>query len=234
MRMPRRRPKDEAPPPDEARTRRFDPLAIALEASIIVLLGFVLAGLSIELLIFQYGDVVTFDAGDLITAGAAGVAAGAVVRLTVRLHRRWKKTIGRYTAAAALCALAAAAGALVVMIPSECPGGLFSTGRCGVREAAAWGQVAGLGAVLNFMVAGFALGFWRLVRKLAREIRLVIRDGSEQGVIWFKALRNIRRRRAGAEKADETARGPQDPKGRPTPRRADAEKARRKRLRARA
>ncbi|GGT76458.1 hypothetical protein [Actinomadura citrea] len=244
MRPPRRRPKDEAPPKDqarpedEARTRRIDLLPIALEASIVVLLGFVLAGVSIGLLILQYGDVVTFDLGDVVTAGAAGVAAAAVVRLNVRLHRRWKKTIGRITAAAALCTLAAAAGALVVLVPGECPGGLFSTGRCGVREAAAWGQVAGLASVLNFMIAGMALTIWRLAWRsvgwLAREVRDVIRDGSEQGVIWFRALKNIRRRRAGAREAGGAARGAQDAKGRPTPRRADAEQARRKRLRARA
>ncbi|MEU4822708.1 hypothetical protein AB0H37_12625 [Actinomadura sp. NPDC023710] len=244
MRPPRRRPKDEAPPKDEARpedearTRRIDLLPIALEASIVVLLGFVLAGVSIGLLILQYGDVVTFDLGDVVTAGAAGVAAAAVVRLNVRLHRRWKKTIGRITAAAALCTLAAAAGALVVLVPGECPGGLFSTGRCGVREAAAWGQVAGLASVLNFMIAGMALTIWRLAWRsvgwLAREVRDVIRDGSEQGVIWFRALKNIRRRRAGAREAGDAARGAQDAKGRPTPRRADAEQARRKRLRARA
>ncbi|SNR51055.1 hypothetical protein [Actinomadura mexicana] len=246
MRPLRRRPKDEARsgeearskekarPEDEARTRRIDFLAVALEASIVVLLGFVLAGVSIGLLILQYGDVVTFDVGDVVTAGAAGVVAGAVVRLNVRLHRRWKKTIGRFTAAAALCALAAAVGALVVLVPGECPGGLFSTGRCGVREAAAWGQVAGLASVLNFMIAGVALTFWRLARRLAREVRDVIRDGAEQGVIWFRALKNIRGRRAGAREADGAARGSQDSKGRPTPRRADAERARRKRLRARA
>ncbi|MGI5416814.1 hypothetical protein [Actinomadura luteofluorescens] len=244
MRPPRRRPKDEARPEeatgadDGARTRRIDPLAVALESSIIVLLGFVLAGLSIGLLIVQAGDVVTFDVGDVVTAGAAGVVAAAVVRLNVRLHRRWKKTIGRFTAAAALCALAAAAGALVVMVPGECPGGLFSTGRCGVREAAAWGQVAGLAAVLNFMIAGMALTVWRLAGRLGgllvREVRDVVRDGSEQGVIWFRALRNIRGRRAGAREDGGSARGAQDAKGRPTPRRADAERARRKRLRARA
>jgi hypothetical protein len=238
VRPPRRRPKDEAPPKDEARTRRIDLLPIALEASIVVLLGFVLAGVSIGLLILQYGDVVTFDLGDVVTAGAAGVAAAAVVRLNVRLHRRWKKTIGRITAAAALCTLAAAAGALVVLVPGECPGGLFSTGRCGVREAAAWGQVAGLASVLNFMIAGMALTIWRLAWRsvgwLAREVRDVIRDGSEQGVIWFRALKNIRRRRSGAREAGDAARGAQDAKGRPTPRRADAEQARRKRLRARA
>ncbi|MGW3769133.1 hypothetical protein [Actinomadura verrucosospora] len=246
MRPPRRRPKDEARPKgeerpkekarpdDEARERRIDPLAVALESSIILLLGFVLAGLSIGLLILQAGDVVTFDVGDVVTAGAAGVAAAAVVRLNVRLHRRWKKTIGRFTAAAALCALAGAAGALVVLVPSECPGGLFSTGRCGVREAAAWGQVAGLASVLNFMIAGMALAVWRLVRRLAREVRDVVRDGSEQGVAWFRALKNVRKRRAGAREAGGEARGAQDAKGRPTPRRADAEQARRKRLRARA
>ncbi|GAA2252162.1 hypothetical protein GCM10010402_04140 [Actinomadura luteofluorescens] len=248
MRPPRRRPKDEARPEeatgadDGARTRRIDPLAVALESSIIVLLGFVLAGLSIGMLVLQYGDVVTFDVGDVVTAGAAGVAAAAVVRLNVRLHRRWKKTIGRFTAAAALCALAAAAGALVVMVPGECPGGLFSTGRCGVREAAAWGQVAGLAAVLNFMIAGMALTIWRLVRRagrwLGREVRDVVRDGSEQSVIWFRALRNIRRRgarpRGGGRDDGGAERGPRDAKGRPTPRRAEAEAARRKRLRARA
>ncbi|GGQ22503.1 hypothetical protein BKA00_007086 [Actinomadura coerulea] len=240
MSPPRRRPGDEARPKgkarpdDEARTRRIDPLAVALEASIILLLGFVLAGVSIGLLIVQAGDVVTFDAGDVVTAAAAGVVAAAVVRLTVRLHRRWKRTIGRFTAAAALCALAAGAGALAVLVPGECPGGLFSTGRCGVREAAAWGQVAGLAAVLNFMIAGMALTVWRLVRRLAREVRAVVRDGAEQGVIWFRALKNIRGRRAGAREAGGEARGAQDSKGRPTPRRADAERARRKRLRARA
>ncbi|MGI5204038.1 hypothetical protein ACQEU6_20970 [Spirillospora sp. CA-108201] len=261
MRPPRRRPKDEARPDgkarpkgeanskgkansksearadDEVRERRFDPLAIALEASIVLLLGFVLAGLSIGMLVLQYGDVVTFDAGDVVTAAAAGVAAAAVVRLNVRLHRRWKKTIGRFTAAAALCALAAAAGALVVLVPGECPGGLFSTGRCGVREAAAWGQVAGLASVLNFMIAGMALTIWRIVRRvgrwLGREVLDVVRDGSEQSVIWFRALRNIRRRRGGGREDGGAERGPRDAKGRPTPRRADAEAARRKRLRAR-
>jgi hypothetical protein len=126
----------------------------------------------------------------------------------------------------------------VVLVPGECPGGLFSTGRCGVREAAAWGQVAGLASVLNFMIAGMALTIWRLAWRsvgwLAREVRDVIRDGSEQGVIWFRALKNIRRRRSGAREAGDAARGAQDAKGRPTPRRADAEQARRKRLRARA
>lgn len=240
MKPPRRRPKDGvkpkegAPPDDEARTRRIDPLAVALEVSITVLLGFVLAGLSIGLLIVQAGDVVTFDAGDVITAAAAGVAAGAVVRLNVRLHRRWKRTIGRFTAAAALCALAAAAGTVVVLVPGECPGGLFSTGRCGVREAAAWGQVAGLAAVLNFMIAGMSLTIWRLLRRAARGVGDVLRDGAEQGVIWFRALKNVRRRRAGAREDGGEARGAQDAKGRPTPRRADAERERRKRLRARA
>ncbi|NDU77720.1 hypothetical protein GWI34_34685 [Actinomadura sp. DSM 109109] len=231
------RAKDAARPEGEERARRIDPLAVALEASIVLLLGFVLAGVSIGALILEYGDVVTFDVADVITAAAAGIAAAAVVRLNVRLHRRWKKTIGRFTAAAALCGLAAAAGALVVLVPSECPGGLFSTGRCGVREAATWGQVAGLATVLNFMVAGMVLAVWRFARRAvrwsAREVRDVARDGSEQGVIWFRALRNLRGRRA-AGRAGEKPRGSQDSKGRPTPRRADAERARRKRLRARA
>jgi hypothetical protein len=212
---------------DQARRwARVRPRAVVVEAAIVASLGAALTASSLGLLVFGYGGDLHLGAGDLLAAGAAGIVAATIVRLTVRLHRRWKKAVGRFTAAAALCALAAIAGALVVMIPGECPGGLFSTGRCGVKEAAAWGQVAGLATVVNFVLVGLTLAVFRGVRD-------VVRDGSAQGVAWIKALGGVRRRRAGKQVPDRQ-RGPQEPKGRPTPRRADAERTRRKRLRARA
>ncbi|MBC6458088.1 hypothetical protein [Actinomadura sp. HBU206391] len=227
------------------RAIRISPRAVAREAAIVVALGGALAGVSLGLLVLQYGEALRLGFADVLIAGAAGMAAASAVRATARLHRHWKRTVGRFTAAAALCALAALAGALVVMIPGECPGGLFSTGRCGVREAAAWGQVAGLAAVVNFGVAGLTLWFVRLARALSRTVREVIRDGTAQGVIWIKALGGVRRRgsgrrssngprRAGRPASDGRRRDPREPKGRPTPRRTDAERARRRRLRARA
>ncbi|GAA4096791.1 MULTISPECIES: hypothetical protein [Actinomadura] len=215
---------------------RVRPRAVAVEVAIVVSLGVALAGVSLGLLVLQYGGALRFGTTDLLIAAAAGVAAASVVRVTVRLHRRWKKSIGRFTAAAALCALAGVVGALVVLIPSECPGGLFSTGRCGVREAAAWGQVAGLGAVVNFGAAGLTLAFVRLVRALPGAVWGVISDGTAQGVIWIRTLGGARRRRAvrvGRRRPDGPRRDPREPKGRPTPRRADAERARRTRLRSR-
>ncbi|GAA2404344.1 hypothetical protein GCM10010191_10090 [Actinomadura vinacea] len=209
---------------------RVRPRTLAIETAIVAGLGAALAGISLGLLVLQYGGTLRLGIADVLAAGAAGMAAAAVVRLTVRLHRRWKKTIGRFTAAAALCSLAVVAGMLVVMIPGECPGGLFSTGRCGVREAAAWGQVAGLAAVVNFGIAGLTLAFVRIVRRLARAVRGVLRDGTDQGVIWVKALRGS----GGGAASEGRRRDPQEPKGRPTRRRADAERARRERSRARA
>ncbi|OLT35458.1 hypothetical protein BJF79_32385 [Actinomadura sp. CNU-125] len=121
------------------------------------------------------------------------------------------------------------------MIPADCPGGLFGTGRCGIREAAAWGQVAGLAAVLHFAAAVLALASLRLTRRSARTIRDVVRDGASQGFVWARALSACRSRRAAGRTPDGTARrDPREPKGRPTPRRADAERARRNRLRHRA
>jgi lysylphosphatidylglycerol synthetase-like protein (DUF2156 family) len=201
---------------------RFRPRTIAVEAAIIVLLGLVLAAASLGLLVYEYGRRLHFGLADLLIVAVAGITAAAVVRSTTRLHRRWKKTVGRFTAAAVLCAAAAIAGTLVVMIPSECPGGR-SAGRCGIQEAAAWGQVACLAAVVNFMLAGLTLAFLRGVRG-------VVRDGSAQGIVWIRALGGALRRRAGKGTPDRP-RGPQERKGRPTPRRADAERARRERLR---
>ncbi|MGI8330904.1 hypothetical protein ACRYCC_13140 [Actinomadura scrupuli] len=198
--------------------------AIARETVIVVLLAVVLAGASIGLLTLQYGGL-RFGAGDLLTVGLFGVVVAAVVRATVRLHRRWKAAIGRFTAAAALCALAGVTGALVVLVPATCPGDLPGSGRCGVQEAAAWGQVGGVAAVLNFMLAGLALATFRAVGN-------VLRDSSEQSVVWIRAAVAAWRRRAG-RRAPSVPRGPQDPKGRPTPRRADAQRARRDRPRAR-
>lgn len=233
-------------PPDKSRRRvllpirnirtSVEPKRIAIECGVIALLGVALAGVSIGLLFLQYGDqygkYLKFGVEDVVIACSVGIVAAAIVRFTVLLHRRLKPLIGRVTAAAALCALAGIAGALVTLVPGECPGGLFETGRCGVREAAAWGQVAGLAAVLNFGIAGIGLLIWRLLKALARGVRDVVRDGSMQGVAWAKALKRVWRRRVTRRAPDEKERGPQDPKGRPTRRRADAERARRGRLRA--
>jgi hypothetical protein len=213
----------------------------AIEIAIVLALSASLAGVSVGLLALQYGEVLRFGTADAFTIGAAGLAAGTVVRVTVRLHRRWKMEIGRFTAAAALCALAAVVGAAVVMIPGECPGGLFSTGRCGVKEAAAWGQVAGLAAIVNFGLAGLVLALLRFVRSLPRAVRDVAGDGTAQGLDWIRAIRatgpsgwwaSARRRRSRDQGSKGRPRHPGEPKGRPTPRRAEAERARRKRLRA--
>lgn len=195
--------------------------AVAVEAGIVLGLGLTLTGASLGLLILEYGGGLhlRFGPADLFTAFAAGLTAAVLVRIAVRAHRRWKPAIGRFTAAAALCGIAAAAGALVVMIPPECPGGLFSTGRCDVREAAAWGQAAGLAAAVNFGIVGLALALVRAARRMVRDVRA-------RGLPQAGAPRE---RRTGAP-----PRGPREGKGRPTPRRADAERARRKRLRARA
>lgn len=205
--------------------KTFKPRRFAIEAAIVLALGTVLAGASLGMLTLQYGSLHVGTA-DLLTAWAAGLTAGLVVRLVVRLHRRWKQAVGRFTAAAALCAIAALAGALVVMVPGHCPGGLPWAGRCGVKEAAEWGQVAGLATVLNFMLAGLGLAIFRTVRS-------VTRDGCAQGVLWFKALVRVWRTRV-LKRPVQAVRPKQKAKGRPTPRRADAERARRERLRARA
>ncbi|MBO2465315.1 hypothetical protein [Actinomadura violacea] len=216
----------DAPAPGGGRpARRTGPRsgarAAAVEGGIVLALGAVLSACSLGLLVLQTPVALHFTAGDLAVAFAAGVTAAAVVRANVRLHRRWKRTVGRFTAAAALCAVAALAGTAVAMIPGHCPGSPAGSGHCGVREAAAWGQVAGLAAVVNFGLAGMALGVYRGVRG-------VVLDASEQGAEGLRALGRLRRRRAG--RAGAAPRHPQEPKGRPTPRRADAERARRKRL----
>ncbi|MEO3826344.1 hypothetical protein [Actinomadura sp. B10D3] len=161
-----------------------------METAVVVLLGTVLAACSLVLLV--RGSPGPFRAGipELVTACAAGFVAAAVIRVNVRVHRRWKLTLGRFTAAAALCAVSAVAGALVVLVPGECPGDKFAAGRCGVRESSTWGMAAGLGAVVNFSLAGFALGLYRSVRD-------VLLDGSAQAVDGLRALKRIRRERAG-------------------------------------
>lgn len=198
---------------------------VAVEAAIVMLLGIVLAGASAGLLVLSFDGRVRFGISDLLTAGAAGLAVAVIVRIAALLHRSWTKTVGRFTAAAALCAAAGIAGALVVMVPSQCPGEVLSTGRCGVEQAASWGQVAGLAAIVNFGLVGFVLGLWRGIRDL-------VGDGSAQGLVWFRALNDLRRRRGA--RAQERPRDPRGAKGRPTPSRADAREARRKRLSARA
>lgn len=201
---------------------RLRPRAVAAEATITVLVGVALAASSLGLLAYQYGAGLHLGTGDQITVAAAGVAAAAVVRVTARLHRRWKRTLGPITAAAALCALAAIAGTLVVMIPSQCPGVLFGSGRCGAKEAATWGETAGLAAMLNFMLIGLSLALFRMVRN-------VVGDAVAQCLVWIKMLA----RRGTDRQAPGRRRHPHEPKGRPTPRRAEAEQARRQRLRAR-
>ena len=187
------------------------------ELAIIAALGVTLAGASVGLLHLEFGSV-HLGMADLATALAVGIVAASVIRGTVRLHRRWRPVVGRFTAAAALSAIAAAAGFLIAFAPPDCPGGVLHGGRCSVSEAAAWGQVAGLATVLNFIVAGLVLAIFRTAWS-------VLRDGSTQGIAWIAALRKRLRR-------------PEPPrpgsKGRPTPRRAEAERARRERLRARA
>lgn len=204
--------------------KSFKPRRLAVEAAIVVVLGSVLTGASLASLTLEYGSL-HFAAMDLVTAWAAGLVAALAVRLVVRLHRRWKQAVGRFTAAAALCALAALVGALVVMLPGHCPGGPPWAGRCGVKEAAQWGQVAGLATVLNFMLAGVGLAIFRTGKA-------VIRDGSSQFVVWFKALAGVWQTRV-MKLQVQAVRPKQKAKGRPTPRRADAERARRERLRAR-
>ncbi|WP_395105138.1 hypothetical protein [Actinomadura sp. SCN-SB] len=167
------------------------------EVAIVAALGLGLAAGSVALMILQYGARVRFGTADLIGGLAAGVCAAAIIRVVVRLHRRWKRSIGRITAAAALCGLAAVIGALAVLIPPHCPGDIVVTGRCGVRESAAWGQVAGLAMVLNFLVAGLALA-------LARGVRGVLRDGSAQLLAW--AARLLTHRRLNASKRSPAAR----------------------------
>jgi hypothetical protein len=184
----------------------------AAEAAIVLGLGVVLGSAAASLLRLEYGAAGRLGLRDLATVAAAGIAAAAVVRGAALLHRRWKPVVGRFTAAAALCALAAVAGMLVAWVPGDCPGGLLHDGRCSVSEAAAWGQVSGLATVLNFILAGLAFAVFRTVRA-------VISDGSAQGLAWYVAIR-------------ERLRKPVPPrpgsKGRPTPRR-DA--VRRERLR---
>lgn len=206
---------------------------VATEAAVVALLGAALAAVALILPAVEYGQAPRVAQGGLVALGAAGLIAAAIARAVVRLHRRWKQKIGRFTAAAALCALAAILGTIAATIPDQCPGRLFAPGRCGLKEAAAWGQAAGLATVVNFMLAGFVLGTFRTAR-------IVIRDGSAQCADWLKALggalphRSSMRRHRTREPVATRRRGSQDSKGRPTPRRADAERARRRRLRARA
>ncbi|MEV5709698.1 hypothetical protein [Actinoallomurus sp. NPDC052274] len=199
--------------------------AVATETAIIVLLGVALAAVSLGLLRFEYGGRVHFGTVDLLVVAAAGIAAAMAVRATVRLHRRWKRTVGRFTAAAVLCAVAAVVGALVVLIPSACPGEL-GTSRCSARQAANWGEAAGLAMLLNFLIAGLVLALVRGTRDLAR-------DGTSQSLTWIRALRDRfgKRSARGAKASGGRSRDPQQPKGRPTPRRADAERTRRARAR---
>ncbi|WP_433183118.1 hypothetical protein [Actinoallomurus sp. CA-150999] len=202
--------------------------AVATEAAIIVLLGLGLAGVSLGLFRLEYGGKLHLGTADLPAVAAAGIAAAAAIRATVRLHRRWKKTVGRFTATAVLCAIAAIVGMLIVMIPSACPGEL-GTSRCSVRQAATWGEAAGLATLVNFIIAGLVLAVVRGSRDLAR-------DGTSQSLVWIKALRRRLDRRS-PERARRTRasgggpRDPRQPKGRPTPRRADAERMRRERAR---
>ncbi len=184
----------------------------ASEAAIVLGLGVVLGSAAACLLRLEYGAAGRLDLSDLGTVAAAGVAAALVVRGTALLHRRWKPAVGRFTAAAALCALAAVAGMLVSWVPGDCPGGLLHDGRCSVSEAAAWGQVSGLATVLNFALAGLAFAVFRTVRG-------VVVDGTAQGLLWYAALRRRLRKPAPPRPGS---------KGRPTPRR---DVVRRERLR---
>lgn len=222
MKRRSRAPRGKEPP------TRGDRRAVAAEAGITVALGVALSAGSLGLLILQYRGKVHLAGGDLLTAGAAGLVAAATVRLNVRLHRRWKRTLGRFTAAAGLCAIAAVVGALAVMAPEHCPGVMLDTGRCGVREASSWGEAAGLAAVVNFGLAGISVTLYRGGRG-------VLADASEQGLHGLRALgRNLHRRLRGRSgRAPDGPRHPQAPKGRPTPRRADARRERRERLRSR-
>lgn len=202
--------------------------AMGREVAITMALGFGLTAAVLSVFVLESGAWPRFAVGDIVTAGAAGLVAAGVVRMTVRLHRRWKRTVGRLTASAALCALAGIAGSLVVMIPSRCPGEMFSTGRCGLREATTWGQVAGLATLVNLLVVGLILA---LTRSAAR----VVGEGSAQGLIWIRKLGGLRRRRLDvrASGAGHRPAGSGRAKVRPTPRRADVEQARRARLRPR-
>lgn len=198
---------------------------IAAEAVIVVPLGVVLAVCALAAMLGQAPGPVLIDGGDLLALGTAGLMAAAIVRITVRLHRSWTATVGRFTAAAALCAIAAVLGTLIALIPSRCPGQILTTGRCGLGQAAGWGQVAGLAALVNFLVIGLVLMMYRGVRN-------VLRDAGRQGVESVRKLREERRSRTAAP-APPKRRDPREPKGRPTPRRADVEAARRKRVRDR-
>ena len=165
---------------------------VLAEIVVAVLLGAALALCALGSLLLQATGPVRIDGGDLLALAAAGLVAAVVVRVTVRLHRRWKDALGRLTAAAALCAVAAMAGGLIALIPGQCPGQLLSTGRCDLAQAASWGQAAGLTAVLNFLIIGLALAAYRGVRN-------VVRDARRQSTSAVRSLRDMRRPRAGAE-----------------------------------
>jgi hypothetical protein len=196
--------------------------AVTVEAAIVLLLGAGLAAASVGLLLYGGAARAGFGSADLLGAGVAGVVVAALVRVAIRMHRRWSPVVGGITAAVLLCALASLAGALIVLIPGECPGAMVPEGRCGIKDAASWGEVAGLATLLNFTAAGLFLMVFRGARS-------TVRGGAAATVRWARRLKTVRRHGAGRPAPP---RGPQDPKGRPTPKRADAERARRRRLRA--
>lgn len=198
---------------------------VAREAAVVVPLGAILAVCALWTMLTQATGPVVIDGGDALALAAAGLVAAVIVRVTVLLHRQWKAAVGRFTAAAALCAVAAVVGTLIALIPSRCPGELLATGRCGVGQAAGWGQVAGLAALVNFLVIGLVLMAYRGVRN-------VLRDAGRQGAESVRKLSDARPSRTAATTPPKR-RDPREPKGRPTARRADAEAARRKRVRDR-
>jgi hypothetical protein len=206
---------------------RVNARSAAIEAAIVASLGFALSGVSVGLMVYGSQGEIRFSVSDLVIAYAAGVTVAMVIRVTLVLHRRWARTVGRYTAGAALCAIAAIVGVLVVLIPADCPGGgPFATGRCDAREATSWGLVAGLASIVNLGTVGVALAATRFVRGVAV-------DGSAQAVITAKALRKMWRRRVTDRLSSDKAARREGAKGRPTPRRADARRDRAKRLRGR-
>jgi hypothetical protein len=214
--------------------------AVAAEVAIVVALGTVLGGFSVALLVTRYPGTPRFTVTDLLTIAGAALVAATIVRLCVRLHRGWARTLGRTTSAAALCALSGVVGSVVVLVPDRCPGTLFATGRCDVQETTAWGLAVGLAAVVNFAAAGLAVGLYRGVRG-------VLGDTGAVGLDAVRALSGLRRRSRSAHSIRTWGKGrrqdphgpkrprdPREPKGRPTPRRADAQRARRGRPRSRA
>lgn len=157
---------------------------------------------------------------------AIGTAYGAVAGFAALVYLRLRKTLGTFTAVAAVCLLSAALFALVALVMPTCPGYVTSE-RCNSQELGSLTLLGILSPILVFVLIAPFYAAYKILRK-AHEFLTVGTAASPSRLSRFKALlKKLFRLQSSKSQTNKAAQeAPIKPgKGRPTPKRPKAKRS---------